>query len=75
METTDSQLATIIERLTNVQSTLVEIKKFNEKIDDRATTLEVHQSEIQTKISLFAGMQGVFSVVVGAVATYLGGQR
>lgn len=75
METTDSQLATIIERLTNVQGTLVEIKKFNEKIDDRATTLEVSQSAIQTKISLFAGMQGVFSVVVGAIATYLGGQR
>lgn len=71
----ENDISGIKEILKYVQRDISEIKEFQKTIDQRATDLETSQAEVRTKISLFAGMQGVFSVVVGAVATYLGGQR
>jgi len=80
------QLGVILEKITNIsknQDSMATLIKDNQiqtqtlidKIDNRTNNLEVTQGVIQTKISLFAGMQGVFSVIVGAVAVYLGGQK
>lgn len=71
----ENDISGIKEILKYVQRDIAEIKEFQRGIDQRATDLETSQAEVRTKISLFAGMQGVFSVIVGAVATYLGGQR
>ena len=75
MPNIDTKLASIEEILKYVQRDVSAANTKLDKMDDRMTVNENKTTALETKVSLFAGMQGVFSVVVGAIATYLGGQR
>ena len=51
-----------------------ETRKFNDAIDVRVTTTEVCQAKLETKTGNLAIFQSVFSIIIGAIATYLGVQ-
>lgn len=74
MANIDTKLASIEEILKYVQRDVASANTKLDKMDDRITVNENKTTALETKVSLFAGMQGVFSVIVGAIATYLGGK-
>jgi len=78
-ESTESLIVGIRSDLSNL---LNNFNKFETKMDERLNTmdsrlgtLEVAQGGLRERTSNLAIFQGAFSVVIGAIATYLGIQQ
>lgn len=71
IKSSSEDVAVIKNTLIYISKNIDEIKKGLEQVDSRATALETKQSSLETKIGLFAGVQAVFAVAVGAVSTFL----
>jgi len=65
--------------LSNLMKSFDEFKKDQreivDKLDVRLGAMEVAQARSNERISNMAIFQGAFSVIIGAVATYLGVQK
>lgn len=68
--TTD--IAVIKNEIKNISHTLEEIKKNNHEYCKKLDNVENRQVATSEKVSNLAVFQSVFSIMVGAIATYLG---
>jgi hypothetical protein len=68
-------LAVIRTELKNLNCNFIEFKNDNKSIVGRINDIENRQISTSEKVSNLAVFQSVFSIVIGAIATYLGVSR
>jgi len=71
----DVQLAEIKECLKYIQRDINTMIKKQEDMDNRVTTVENKATGLETKVGMFAGIQGAFSIAVGLIAAWMGGNK
>jgi len=76
---TKSLIVGISKDVSNLKSSFEEFKRDQkeiiEKLDNRMGLMEVAQARTNERVSNMTIFQGAFSIVIGAIATYLGVQR
>ena len=74
-----SDIAVIKNQITNLSNNFEEYKddnkKFCENITNKVNSTENKQIATETKVSNLAIFQSIFSIIIGGIATYLGGRR
>jgi len=66
----ETSIASIETKLDYIQRDIGEIKNCMKTQDDRTTAVEQSVVEVKTKLGIFAGVQAVFSIAVGAISGY-----
>ena len=67
----ETDIAVIKNTLTTIQRDIGDIKLCMGEADKRITTLESRQAGQEQRISNFAVFGAIFSVIIGAIATFL----
>jgi formyltetrahydrofolate synthetase len=77
MKTSDLQtdIAVIKECLKNIDLNIIEIKKNNRDAEERINILETGYASLRQRLDNFALFQTALSLLVGAIAAFLGAQR
>lgn len=70
-----TDIAVIKNSIKNIEGMLGEMKTVNKEFDFRITSGEKAIAGLEQKVSIFALFQGSFSVVVGAIAAFLGASK
>lgn len=74
-----ADIAVIKNQILNLSNDFKEFKDDNKKFynstNTKMNTLENKQTAIGQKVSLMAGFQSIFSIVIGGIATYLGSRQ
>lgn len=63
----ETDIALIKQSLKNIESKLDKLVQDSDKTETRVTILEQRQG-------IWAGVQGAFTLLIGAIATYIGGR-
>jgi hypothetical protein len=64
----ETDIALIKQSIQNIEKSLVKLVEDSDKTESRVTILEQKQG-------IWAGVQGAFTLLVGAIAAYLGGKQ
>jgi len=73
--TITTDIAVIKNEMKNISASFEDFKKTYTKYCDKLETVENKQIATSEKVSNLAIFQSVFSIIIGAIATYLGVNR
>jgi predicted nucleic acid-binding Zn-ribbon protein len=75
MNQLNSDIAVIKNRIENLDKNFTEFKDESKRLISRVDIIEDRSIATSEKVSNLAIFQGIFSVIIGAIATYLGVNR
>lgn len=67
-----TDVAVILEKVKNIEKKVDSLCGVLDNHEKAIGQLEVKEAQLETKVSNFAIMQGALSVVIGAIASFLG---